>query len=74
MDWLSGLGWSGLITVAVCIVWDIFFPLNNLLIACVYIASFIAWFILEKLSIITRDFNIILSVNTSRVQGHSRPP
>ena len=42
--------------MTVCVVKDIFFPLNNLLIACVYIASFIAWFILEKLSIITRDF------------------
>ena len=58
MDWLAGFGWSGLTTVTVCVVWDIFFPLNNLLIACVYIASFIAWFILEKLSIITRDFLI----------------
>ena len=56
MDWLAGFGWSGLTTVTVCVVWDIFFTLNNLLIACVYIASFIAWFILEKLSIITRDF------------------
>ena len=56
MDWLSGFGWSGLITVAVSVVWDIFFPLNNLLIACVYIASFIAWLILEKLNSRTKNF------------------
>ena len=56
MDWLSGLGWSGLITVAVCTVWDILFPLNNLLIACVYIGSFIAWLILEKLNSRTKNF------------------
>ena len=56
MDWLAGFGWSGLITVTVCVVWDIYFPLNNLLIACVYISSFIAWLIFEKLSRRTRDF------------------
>ena len=56
MDWLAGFGWSGLITVSVCVAWDIFLPLNNLLTVCVYIVSFIAWFILEKLSIRTRDF------------------
>ena len=55
MDWLEGLGWSGLVTVAVSVIWDIFFPLNNLLIACVYIGSFIAWLILEKLQK-TRNF------------------
>ena len=54
MDWLSGLGWSGLITVAVCTVWDMFFPLNNLLIACVYISSFITWLILENLHRLSR--------------------
>ena len=46
MDWLEGLGWSGLITVIVSVIWNNFFPLSNLLILSVYIASFIAWFIL----------------------------
>ena len=55
MDWLEGLGWSGLVTVAMSIVWDIFFPLKNLLIVCVFIGSFIAWLILEKLQK-TRNF------------------
>ncbi|ABB35473.1 hypothetical protein Syncc9605_1724 [Synechococcus sp. CC9605] len=51
MDWLSGFGWPGLITVAVSVsvVWDIFFPLNNLLIINVYVISFIGWLILENL-------------------------
>ena len=48
MDWLEGLGWSGLITVTVLVVWNNFFPLSNLLILSVYIASFIAWFILGR--------------------------
>ncbi len=56
MDWLAGFGWSGLITVVVSVVWDIFFPLNNLLIICVYIGSFLAWLILEKLQRRTRNF------------------
>mgnify|MGYP003308414238 CR=1 FL=1 len=55
LDWLAGLGFSGLVTVAVSVILDIFFPLNNLLIACVYISSFIAWLILEKLQK-TRNF------------------
>ena len=35
MDWLAGFGWSGLITVAVSMVWVIF-PLNNKLLVCIY--------------------------------------
>ncbi len=48
MDWLDGLGWSGLVTVVMSIIWDIFFLLNNLLIVCVFIGSFIAWLVPEK--------------------------
>ena len=55
MDWLDGLGWSGLVTVAMSIICDIFFPLNNLLIVCVFIGSFIAWLVLIKLQE-TRNF------------------
>ena len=54
MDWLSGFGWSGLITVAVSVVWDIFFPLNNLLIISVFAISFIGWLILENLHRLSR--------------------
>ena len=55
MDWLSGFGWSGLITVAVSVVWDIFFPLNNLLIISVYVISFNGWLILENLHRLPRQ-------------------
>ena len=55
MDWLAGFGWSGLITVAVSMVWVIF-PLNNKLLVCIYISSFIAWSVLEYLSGRTRNF------------------
>ena len=49
MDWLEGLGWSGLATVAFSVVWDFFFPLSNLLIICVFMCSIIVWVVLEKL-------------------------
>ena len=38
MDLLEGLGWSGLITVMVSVIWNNFLPLSNLLILSVYIA------------------------------------
>ena len=43
MDSLEGLGWAGVIAVGVCFTWDLFLPLNLLIIGVVYISSLIGW-------------------------------
>ena len=48
MDWLEGLGWAGVIAVGVCYIWDLFLPLNLLLIGVVYISSLIGWLFLKR--------------------------
>lgn len=48
MDWLEGLGWAGVIAVGVCFIWDLFLPLNLLLIGVVYISSLIGWLFLTR--------------------------
>ena len=49
VNWLEGLGWSGVITVAISYFWGIFFPhLNLLAIAVVYVTTFIGWLFLTR--------------------------
>ena len=48
MDWLEGLGWAGVIAVGVCFIWDLFLPLNLLIIGVVYISSLIGWLFLTR--------------------------
>ena len=40
MDWLEGLGWAGVIAVGSCLIWDLFLPLNLLIIGVVYIKPY----------------------------------
>ena len=67
MDWLSGFGLSGLITLAVSVIWDIFFPLNNLLIACVYIVFLLLGSFLKSSIVELKIPDIILLGHISRV-------
>ena len=46
MDWLKGLGWAGAIAVGMFFIWDLFLPLNLLIIGVVYISSLIGWLFL----------------------------
>ena len=48
MVWLEGLGWAGVIAVGVCFIWDLFLPLNLLLVGVVYISSLIGWLFLTR--------------------------
>ncbi len=46
MDWLMGLGWAGVIAVGACSLWDLFLPLNLLIIGVVYVSSLFGWLFL----------------------------
>ena len=48
MDWLEGLGWAGVISVGVSFLWDLFLPLNLVVIAALYVSTFLAWFFLAR--------------------------
>ena len=48
MDWFEGLGWAGVIAVGACFIWDLFLPLNLLIIGVVYISSLIGWLFLTR--------------------------
>ena len=48
MDWLKGLGWAGVIAVGMFFIWDLFLPLNLLIIGVVYISSLISWLFLSR--------------------------
>ena len=42
MDSLEGLGWAGVIAVGACFIWDLFLPLNLLIIGVVYYQALLA--------------------------------
>ena len=48
MDSLEGLGWAGVIAVGACFIWNLFLPLNLLIIGVVYISSLIGWLFLTR--------------------------
>tara|TARA_B100000401_G_scaffold117850_1_gene76979 strand:+ start:50 stop:211 length:162 start_codon:yes stop_codon:yes gene_type:complete len=48
MDWLDGLGWAGVISVGISFLWDLFLPLNLLVIGVIYVTSFIGWLFLTR--------------------------
>ncbi|GIR24846.1 MAG: hypothetical protein CM15mP39_06570 [Synechococcus sp.] len=48
MDWLEGLGWAGVIAVGMCFIWDLFLPLNLLIIGVIYISSLFSWLFLTR--------------------------
>ena len=48
MDWLEGLGWAGVVSVGVSFLWDLFLPLNLIVIAALYISTFLAWLCLAR--------------------------
>ena len=48
MDWLEGLGWAGVVSVGVSFLWDLFLPLNLIVIAALYISTFLVWLCLAR--------------------------
>ena len=48
MDWLEGLGWAGVISVGVSFLWDLFLPLNLVVIAALYVSTFLPWLFLAR--------------------------
>ena len=48
MDWLDGLGWAGVISVGISFLWDLFLPLNLLVIGVIYVTTFIGWLFLIR--------------------------
>ena len=48
MDWLEGLGWAGVVAVAVSLFWDLFLPLNLFVIGVIYVSTFIGWLFLTR--------------------------
>ena len=48
MDWLEGLVWAGVIAAGACFIWDLFLPLDLLIIGVVYISRLIGWLFLTR--------------------------
>ena len=59
MDWLKGLGWAGVIAVGMFFIWDLFLPLNLLIIGVVYISSLIGWLFLTRERQFLEDLSLI---------------
>ena len=48
MDWLDGLGWAGVISVGISFLWDLFLPLNLLVIGVIYVTTLLAGFFSQE--------------------------